>query len=144
MCSSDLDAVRQNATRSPVADAIEMRGFVPEAQMDAVWAESTAFAMPSLGEGFGLVYIEAMRQGLPVIGSIHDAASEVNVDGETGYNINLQNPPELPDRIIHLLRNRDASDQLGQRGRQRWQQHFRYGAFRERFLPHLQTFLKYG
>jgi phosphatidylinositol alpha-1,6-mannosyltransferase len=137
-----LEAVRQKATNSPVADAIELRGFVPDARMGTVWAESTAFAMPSLGEGFGLVYIEAMRHGLPVIASIHDAAPEVNIDEETGYNVNLQNPCELPERIVHLLRNRDIAESLGCRGRKRWQTHFRYSSFRERFLQHLNAFLQ--
>jgi phosphatidyl-myo-inositol dimannoside synthase len=137
-----LEAVRQKASATRCGDSIELRGFVPEAEMDAVWAESTAFAMPSLGEGFGLVYIEAMRQGVPVIASIHDAAPEINIDGETGYNVNLQNPCELPERIIHVLRHQSVAESLGQRGRARWRDHFRYSAFRDRFLPYLNEFLE--
>ena len=79
--------------------AVEFRGFVPEDHIDALWAESTVFAMPSRGEGFGLVYIEAMRWGIPVIASVHDAGQEVNVHGESGFNVDLDDPDDLADRL---------------------------------------------
>lgn len=121
--------------------AIEFRGFVPESEMPEVWASTHVFAMPSRGEGFGLVYIEAMRQGRPVIGSVHDAAPEVNIDGETGYNVNLDRPDELSERLIYLLRDANRSHQLGLNGQRRWATHFRYSAFRDRFAPILRDFL---
>jgi phosphatidyl-myo-inositol dimannoside synthase len=87
------------------------------------------------------VYIEAMRHGLPVVASVHDAGQEVNLDGRTGYNVNLDRPDELPDRLIHLLRDPDHAAALGAAGQRRWAEHFRYSAFRERFRPHLREFL---
>ena len=95
------------------------------------------FAMPSRGEGFGLVYIEAMRHGLPVIASRQDAGQEINIDGETGFNIDLGSVTELPDRIIYLLENPDLAQAMGLAGYKRWAEHFRYGAFKERFLEGL-------
>jgi phosphatidylinositol alpha-1,6-mannosyltransferase len=114
---------------------IEFTGFVPDDRIGEYWRRATIFAMPSRGEGFGLVYIEAMRYGIPVIGSIHDAAVEVNIDGLTGYNVNLEILDELPTRIISLLRDRDLAAQMGSNGMARWAQHFRFSSFRDRFLP---------
>lgn len=137
-----LEGFREQAVRRGLSDeAVEFRGFVPEADMTKVWASTHVFAMPSRGEGFGLVYIEAMRQGRPVVGSVHDAAVEVNVDGQTGYNVNLDRPRELGERLIHLLRHPDLCQRLGEQGRERWATHFRYSAFRERFTPILRRFL---
>ncbi len=109
--------------------------------MAAVWSEATVFAMPSRGEGFGLVYIEAMRYGVPVIASIHDAASEINLEGTTGYNVSLDMPDELSERLIFLLKNRDGAAALGLNGQLRWAEHFCYSAFRARFVPLIQEFL---
>jgi phosphatidylinositol alpha-1,6-mannosyltransferase len=136
-----LELLQKEAAGSSAAEHIVFRGFVAEQQMNALWAETSVFAMPSRGEGFGFVYIEAMRQGLPVIASVHDAGSEVNVDGQTGYNVNLDREGELAERIVHLLRNPDHAAQLGNQGRARWHEQFRYSAFRERFLPILREFL---
>lgn len=124
------------------AGSVEVRGFVPEVELPRLWAETSVFAMPSRGEGFGLVYIEAMRYGIPVIASVHDAGPEVNLEGITGYNVNLDRPEELPDRLVHLLRNPDHAAKLGANGIARWGEHFRYSAFRKRFLPILHEFLK--
>jgi phosphatidylinositol alpha-1,6-mannosyltransferase len=132
---------RELASRSPAADRIDFRGFVSDEEIERQFQVSTVFAMPSRGEGFGLVYIEAMRHGIPVIASVHDAAQEVNVDGETGFNVDLDRPHDLPDRLVYLLKNRDRAAAMGRAGRQRWFDHFRYSAFRERFMPILKEFL---
>jgi phosphatidylinositol alpha-1,6-mannosyltransferase len=134
--------LRRRAAASSAAEAIVFTGFVPEEDMPKIWAETTVFAMPSRGEGFGLVYIEAMRQGLPVVASIHDAAPEVNLEGTTGYNVDLNEADQLPERLIHLLKNPDQAAILGRNGQKRWRDYFAYSAFKKRFLPILATFLR--
>jgi len=135
------DRLRRLAAESPAAKYIVFEGFVPDADLDRLYAGATVFAMPSRGEGFGLVYIEAMRHGLPVLASDEDAAPEVVLHGETGYTVNRGRPDELPDALIHLLRNPGEASRLGEAGRRRWAEHFRFSAFRERFLPLLREFL---
>lgn len=137
-----MELLQRLAARSPVASNIEFLGFIPEEDMDTLWQDTSIFAMPSRGEGFGIVYIEAMRQGVPVIGSIHDAASEVNVSGATGYNVDMDRPDELPARIIELLQDERLMLEMGEKGRQRWATHFTYQAFRRRFRPIVQEFLQ--
>ena len=133
--------IEAKAAQSPAHSRIEFRGFVPEEELDSVWAETTVFAMPSRGEGFGLVYIEAMRHGIPVVASVHDAAPEVNLDGVTGFNVNLDKPDELPERLIFLLQNPARAAEMGRQAQERWRRHFRYSCFRERFVPILREFL---
>jgi phosphatidylinositol alpha-1,6-mannosyltransferase len=74
---------------------------------------------------------------------MHDAAPEVVLDGRTGYTVNLDKPDELPERIIHLLKNRDTAKQLGINGQRRWAEDFCYSAFRDRFEPLLREFLSF-
>lgn len=138
----NLELFKSMAGQSAAASAIEVAGFVPEEQMPAIWSRATAFAMPSRGEGFGLVYIEAMQHGLPVIASVHDAAPEVNLDRMTGFNVDMDKPYELTDRVIELLKDRDQAARMGAAGQQRWKDHFCYSAFRQRFRPLLNEFLR--
>jgi phosphatidylinositol alpha-1,6-mannosyltransferase len=139
----DLPVLRDLASRSTAAEQIVFEGFVPDAEVETCYGRATVFAMPSRGEGFGLVFIEAMRHGLPVVASCHDAAPEVVLDGQTGYTINLDRPGELAERLIQLLRDPDSARRMGEAGRQRWAEHFRFGSFRQRFRPLLRELLEF-
>lgn len=127
-----LDLLRQTVTASPARDKIKVMGFVSEEDMPGIWARADAFVQPSWKEGFGLVYIEAMRHGRPVIASRQDAGQEVNLDGVTGFNIDLANPEALAMRIVELLANPNKALQMGAAGVRRWQDHFRFSAFSAR------------
>lgn len=140
----DASRLRKLAADSSAKESIEFLGFVPEEDMVSLWRRAHVFAMPSRGEGFGLVYIEAMRHGLPVIASIHDAGQEVNVEGETGYNVSLDRPGELGDRLVELLSSPSLLRQMGAAGQARWSEHFRFSAFKHRFLPIVDAFLERG
>lgn len=122
---------------SAAGNEISICGFVDEADLDDLWAQCDLFVMTGRGEGFGLVYAEAMRRSLPVIASVHDAGSEINLDGITGYNVDQSRPGELAARIIELLKSRRLARQMGQNGHLRWQQNFRFSVFKKRFLEKL-------
>lgn len=127
-----LDLLRETVAQSPARHRIRVLGFVPEEDMPGLWARAHAFVQPSWKEGFGLVYIEAMRHGLPVIASIHDAGQEVNRDGETGYNIDLEDGEALATRIVQLLSYPGHARALGTAGYASWQSQFRFSAFSKR------------
>ncbi len=136
-----LDNLKSIARASSVACKIEFTGFVPEQAMPALWQRAHLLAMPGRNEGFGLVYVEAMRHGLPVIASVHDAGQEVNVDGVTGFNVDLGRKGELASRLIALLGDPDLAARMGEAGHRRWREHFCFSAFERRLAPILRTFL---
>ncbi len=135
-----LETARALARASSAAASIEVAGFVPEEGIDAVWARATAFAMPSLTEGFGLVFIEAMRRGLPVIASRADAGAEVNVDGVTGYTLDRDKPEAWVEAIVEWLRDRDRAAALGAAGQARWRAEFCFSAFAARLNAAMAEF----
>jgi glycosyltransferase involved in cell wall biosynthesis len=124
-----------------VASAVRFPGFVDEATRGLIYRSAAALAMPSRREGFGLVYVEAMAAGVPCIGSVHDAASEVIVDGETGFLVSQEDRPCLVRRIVELLRDETLRQRLGEAGRQRYRRLFTVDAFRERLIGHITAAL---
>jgi glycosyltransferase involved in cell wall biosynthesis len=96
------------------------------------YANCTAFVMPSRDEGFGFVFVEAMRAGRPCVGA-RGAADEIIVDGDTGWLVTAGDPAQLRDAVVRLLRDRAAADTMGARGRVRFLQHFTEERFRDRF-----------
>lgn len=139
-----LEALRETARRSPASAQIEFTGFVPSDRIADLWRQASVFAMPSRGEGFGLVYIEAMRQGIPVVASIHDAGREVNLHGQTGFNVDLDDPRDLACTLTTLLRDAHLRRTLGMNARQIWRERYTFDAFAARLAPLLVAALSNG
>jgi glycosyltransferase involved in cell wall biosynthesis len=76
------------------------------------------FVLPSLSEGFGLVNLEAMAAGIPVIASDTGGVSEAVRDGINGYLVPPGNATALADKIAYLLEHRDIRETMGSNGRQ--------------------------
>ena len=74
--------------------------------------------LPSLTEGFGLVIVEAMAMGKPIIATDVGGVKEILTDGETGLLIPPKNPEVLADKIIYLLKNQEAAKKLGIKAKQ--------------------------
>jgi phosphatidyl-myo-inositol dimannoside synthase len=136
-----LERHRSLAAASAAAAYIDIVGFMAESSLPDLWKRTVVFAMPSRGEGFGLAYVEAMRWGIPVIASVHDAGQEVNIHNETGLNVDLDRPNELKESLVEILRNRDLARRMGAAGHRRWRKHFCYSAFRTRFSEELRRFV---
>ncbi|HEY7547208.1 MAG TPA: glycosyltransferase family 4 protein [Blastocatellia bacterium] len=110
-------------------DAVRFTGEVTDEQLDALYASSDVYAMPSQGEGFGLVFAEAMSRGLPCIASRADAGSEVVVDGETGIHVDPDDRQELLRALKTLFGNSALRCRMGEAGRRRAEELFSLEAF---------------
>jgi phosphatidylinositol alpha-1,6-mannosyltransferase len=88
--------------------------------------------MPSWGEGFGLVFAEAMSHGLPCIASRFDAGSEVVVDGVTGILVDPNRSDELLGALRTLLSDGRLRRRMGEAGRTRAKEVFSLRAFNRR------------
>lgn len=102
-------------------------------ELAACYAACEIFALPSNGEGFGLVYLEAMACGKPVIGGAHGGAPEIIEDGVSGYLVPHGDPLQLATSIEALLADPAHAKEMGLRGRQRAENEFRFNVFAKSF-----------
>ena len=98
-------------------------------ELAACYSACEIFALPSRGEGFGLVYLEAMARGKPVIGGAHGGAPEVIDDGRSGYLVQHGDAPQLATSIETLLANPEMAREMGARGRERVHRDFKFSVF---------------
>lgn len=99
--------------------AVTFFGEVPDAELRDHYRRCSVFAMPSRGEGFGLVYLEAMAFGKPCLASLDDAAPEVVTDEVTGLCVRYADREALLYALGRLLESETLRTKLGQAGRAR-------------------------
>ena len=129
-----LDKLRELAAASPAAGSIRVLGQLTDAEVEALRARARLFAMLSNVEGFGLVFAEAMSQGLPVLTSNEDASTEVNLHGETGFAVSRDDLDEVAARIVGVLNDDQLFARLSRQAYERWRSTFCFSAFKDRFL----------
>jgi glycosyltransferase involved in cell wall biosynthesis len=112
--SRDIHSVIE---RSGVADAITFTGYVPFAELPALYSLAEMFVFPSLHEGFGLPVIEAMACGAPVITGRTSSMPEIA--GDAVEQVDAIDTEALGDAIVRLARNREQREHLSVLGRER-------------------------
>lgn len=78
-------------------------GAVPDVDLPDIYALADVFAMPSTGEGFGIVFLEAAACGLPVIGAIGDGSADALADGVIGRLVDPDDIEGLADAIVDAV-----------------------------------------
>ncbi|MBE9177993.1 glycosyltransferase family 4 protein [Oculatella sp. LEGE 06141] len=89
-----------------VADRVVFAGFVPTADLPEHYRLAEAYVMPSQ-EGFGIVYLEAMACGIPVLSGDADGSSEPLQDGKLGWQVPHRDPVAVTRACIEMLKGRE-------------------------------------
>ncbi len=137
----DVERLQAKAEALGIAGACRFTGFLSQADLLACYRQAAVFAMPSRGEGFGLVYLEAMAHGLPCVGSLEDAAVDIIADGVTGFLVDQSDGGALADRLSRLLKDDNRRRAMGDAGRRRVDELFTYERFSRRLMALLDATL---
>jgi len=122
---NDFPRLQQKAVKCGLQTRVIFTGLFPEEEKPDLYALANVYVMPSRGEGFGYVFLEALASGVPAIGSRLDGGREALLDGELGLLVDPSNPAEVERAIRELLEHprREIPEKLD---------YYSYGRFRER------------
>ena len=99
---------------------------VPALERDSALAACTVLAAPSVSDSFGIVYLDAWRQGRPVI-ACRDTCCESFIEpGVNGWLVSFGDVPALAERINEALDDPARSARMGRKGRETWLERFQW------------------
>jgi phosphatidyl-myo-inositol dimannoside synthase len=134
----DLPRLRNLASEVGVAKYVNFVGSVADEELRKHYERCSLFVMPSNNEGFGIVFLEAMAYGKPVIGGAHGGTPTVVKDGETGFLVENDDLEEIARSITRLLQDEKLREKFGRAGHERLLNEFTFA----RFERNLQTVLR--
>jgi phosphatidylinositol alpha-1,6-mannosyltransferase len=133
--SGDLQAeLERLAAQVGVAAHARFLGRVSETDKQDLLRRCRCLAMPSRGEGFGLVYLEAMRLGRPCLVSDRDAGGEVVRPPEAGLAVDPADAGAVADALVRLLSAGDEWQRWSEAGRRLYETHFTARHYQERLV----------
>lgn len=100
-----LDAI---ISRYGLQDAVIYAGFAKDEELSAHFNLADAYIMPSTGEGFGIVFIEALFYGLPVIAGNVDGSVDALAGGEFGILVDPNNNTEIAEAVKKIVANKQS------------------------------------
>ncbi|SEO24145.1 Glycosyltransferase involved in cell wall bisynthesis [Mucilaginibacter gossypiicola] len=108
--SQEYIRIKKMITEHNVSDNVILTGFINEAELTEHFLLADLFVLPSKKEGFGIVFIEALACGLPVICGNADGSIDAIRNGELGEAIDPDNLNELNEAIIRHMQKHITAD----------------------------------
>jgi glycosyltransferase involved in cell wall biosynthesis len=127
----DLSRLRSIAAEEQVADRVHFLEGLSKEELASRYAAADVFALPSIGEGFGLVFLEAMAFGKPVVGADAGGITDLIRDGSNGLLIPPNDPDGLAQGLSRLLQDEALRRKLGECGAAMVRREYQFDAFRE-------------
>jgi phosphatidylinositol alpha-1,6-mannosyltransferase len=125
----DLPRLKDTAAALGVGASVQFLERISREQLGACYAHADVFALPSTGEGFGIVFLEAMAFGLPVIGAAAGGVTDIVTDGVNGLLVPGKDPAALVRALNQLLSDPDLRSSLGKRGAEIVRKKYRFRGF---------------
>jgi D-inositol-3-phosphate glycosyltransferase len=110
----DMQQLQRLSRHLKLDGVVQFAGAKTQTELAYYYAAASAVIMPSEYESFGMVALEAMATGTPVIATKVGGLAYLVKDGETGFLVPSRSPSDLSDRITDLLLNPELRDTLGQ------------------------------
>jgi glycosyltransferase involved in cell wall biosynthesis len=131
--------LRRRAADLGLGDTVIFAGFRQD--MPAIYTGADVFCLPAESEPFGLVFLEAMAAGLPVVACRSGGVPEIVLDEQTGLMSDVGDVSALTANLLQLLTDKAFATKLGEAGRERAVREFAPDSVGESWVSILRRFL---
>lgn len=99
-------------------------GHIPQGDLHRYYSQGSVFAFPSIEDGFGMVIIQAMACGLPVIASENTGGPDIVDDGKEGFIIPIRSVEKLKEKLTYMYEHPEERARMGEAAKARVSQGF--------------------
>jgi glycosyltransferase involved in cell wall biosynthesis len=138
---SDKPRLQRLASELGIGRRVIFEEDLADEELIARYRDCSIFVLPSGQEGFGIVFLEAMRFGKPCIGGAAGGTPDVIVDGESGFLVPFGELAPLELAMDRLLSDAGLRERMGRAGRERLEREFTFERYRGRLALHLRELL---
>jgi len=130
-----------------IEESVKFMGEIPQDLLPEYYSSAQAFVLPSIvnekgeTEGLGLVLLEAMACGTPVIGSDVGGIPDIIKNGNTGLLAKPRDPEDLADKIMTVMADKKLAEELSSRASRYITENFSWDSIADRFLKLYQRTL---
>lgn len=125
------------ARKRQLTDGVTFLGRLDRSLLPELVRSASAFAHPALEESFGMVVLEAMALGVPVLGGRRSGAVPWLLEGGAGVVVDVRRPRAIADGLSQLLNSPSLAGRVARAGRDRAEQHFSVEAVAKSYIEHL-------
>ncbi len=94
--------IRAQVAKLGLEKRVSFQGFVDPQELPRIMRASDAFIRPSLSEGLGTAFLEAMAAGIPVLATLVGGIPDFLIDGETGFSVGVEDPQSIIDGVARI------------------------------------------
>jgi glycosyltransferase involved in cell wall biosynthesis len=137
---NDMERLRAHARALHLdGNSVEFLGALSDEELRTEFVNCDVFALPSSGEGFGIVYLEAMAMARPCIAGNHAGPPEIINDGKDGFLVNHGDVDQLASRLVTFYREPDLRLEMGRKAALKVKQRYLFNHMRDAWFKLLDT-----
>lgn len=137
--------IRLLAKRYNIEDKVIMLGVVPEHEKPLLYNRGWVTAVPSIAnESFGIVALEAMASGKPVVATRHGGLKDLVIHGETGLLVKPGSSKELAEALTLLLQDKTLREKMGLKAREVVEKYYTWDPIVSKILKVYGAYMKTG
>ncbi len=138
----EINSLKKLTSRLNLKNNVEFLGRLPREKVMDYMSAASVFSLPSWREGFGVVYLEAMAHGKPVIGCAGEGIEDIIENGTTGLLVKTKDLDSLFEALDFLFSHPEESKAIGERARKHVLENYTWQKNAERTLEIYDELLK--
>jgi glycosyltransferase involved in cell wall biosynthesis len=121
---------------------VDYRSSYPQNKLHEAYKQMDLFVINSIEDGFGMVILQAMATGLPIIGTTNTGAPDVVQNDYSGFIIPIDDDKILAEKIAYLYHNREKCLEMGINANKTTQNGFSWEDYGNRYIKFLESIVK--